>query len=215
MIEVIGAGFGRTGTASLKAALEQLGYDKCYHMMEVMAHPDHVPLWWAAHRGEPVDWDALFEGYRATVDWPSCNLWAEHAALYPEAKVILSTRDPERWYESVMATIYPASRRAAEADDETVRQFGRWVDEIVWQRVFDGRFEDQAHALAVFRAHEARVKAALPPERLLVFDAGAGWAPLCAFLGKASPTTPYPRVNTRDEFAARAEVQLDDGEPAS
>ena len=94
-LEVIGAGYGRTGTMSLKLALERLGFVKCYHMQEVFMHPEHIPMWAAAHRGEPVDWAQLYEGYRASVDWPSCNLWQEHAALYPNAKIILSTRDPD------------------------------------------------------------------------------------------------------------------------
>jgi hypothetical protein len=207
-IQVIGAGFGRTGTASLKVALEQLGYAKCYHMFEVMGHPEHVDLWWAAHRGEPVDWDALYEGYQATVDWPSCNLWEEHAAYYPDARVILSTRDPDGWYDSVINTIYPTSRAFRDAEDEMGRRFGAWIDDIVWKGVFDDRFEDKAYAIDVFLAHEAKVKATLPPERLLVFDAREGWAPLCAFLGKDAPAEPYPRTNTREEFFARREERV-------
>jgi len=199
-IEVVGAGFGRTGTTSLKIALEKLGFDKCYHMFEVRAHPEHVPLWAAAHRGEKVDWDALFAGYRATVDWPSCNLWRELAAFYPEAKVILTTRDPERWYESIMNTIYPSSMDAASSTDPTARAFGTWAVEIIWNRVFDGRMQDKAHVLDVLRRHEADVRASVPAGRLLVFDAAQGWAPLCRFLGKPVPEEPYPRLNTTDDF---------------
>lgn len=201
-IEVIGAGFGRTGTMSLKLALERLGYVKCYHMMELFGHPDHLPLWVAGHRGETVDWDALYEGYRATVDWPSCDRWQEHAAYYPDAKIILSTRDPERWYESVVSTIYPSSAMARDSEDENLQRFGRWVDEIIWTGVFDGRLEDKDHAIAVFNAHEACVKASLPADRLLVFEASEGWEPLCEFLGKDAPDEDYPRANTRDEFLA-------------
>ena len=105
-LKVIGAGFGRTGTLSLKVALEQLGFTKCYHMTEVFAKPDHVKLWDAAARGEPVDWEALFRGYQATVDWPGCNFYQEYIRLYPEAKVILTLRDPDRWYDSARQTIY-------------------------------------------------------------------------------------------------------------
>ncbi len=99
-LDVIGAGLGRTGTLSLKAALEELGLGKCYHMTEVLAHPESVPVWDAAARGQPVDWDELFDGYRATVDWPGCSFYRELLDRYPDAKVILSVRDPERWYES-------------------------------------------------------------------------------------------------------------------
>jgi len=202
-IEVIGAGFGRTGTMSLKLALEKLGYEKCYHMFEVFAHPEHVPEWSRANRGERVDWDKLFEGYRATVDWPSCNWWRELAEHYPDARVILSTRDPERWFESIHNTIYRFSAEALKSEDPTARAHGRWATEIVWDAVFDGRMDDKAHVLDVLRRHEATVKASLPASRLLVFDAAEGWAPLCAFLGKPVPTEPYPRVNTTEQFTAR------------
>ena len=104
-IKVIGAGFGRTGTLSLKFALEKLGFDKCYHMMEVQLHPEHVQAWLEASRGTLPDWDRLFAGYQASVDWPSCNFWREQMRAFPEAKVILSRRDPEQWYASVMNTI--------------------------------------------------------------------------------------------------------------
>jgi hypothetical protein len=202
-LDVIGAGFGRTGTLSLKLALERLGFVKCYHMMEVFSHAEHVPMWAAAHRGEPVDWEKLYEGYRASVDWPSCNLWREHAALWPNAKVILSTRDPDSWYTSVMNTIYKSSTAMRNADDPTMKRHGEWAWEIIWQYVFDGRIEDRAHAISVYNAHVDRVKATIPKSRLLVFEARQGWEPLCGFLGVAVPDEPYPRVNTTEDFVGR------------
>jgi len=202
-LEVIGAGFGRTGTLSLKFALEKLGFEKCYHMTEVFQHPEHVAMWAAAQRGERVDWDALYAGYRATVDWPSCNFWREHAAHYPNAKVILTTRDPDKWYESVMSTIYVASTGMKNSSDPQLRAMGEWATSLTWDGVFGGRMLDKAHVLDVLRRHEATVKATIPRARLLVFDAKEGWAPLCAFLGKPVPDEPYPRVNTREDFGAR------------
>jgi hypothetical protein len=202
-LDVIGAGFGRTGTLSLKFALEKLGFVKCYHMMEVGAHPDHISMWLAAHRGQPVDWAALYEGYRATVDWPSCNLWETHAALYPDAKVILSTRSPEAWYDSVMNTIYKASTQMARSTDPDLKRCGDFACEIAWQYVFDNRIEDRAYAIGVYNAHVERVKATLPKARLLVFDAKEGWEPLCRFLGVAAPAETYPRVNTSEDFVKR------------
>ena len=202
-LDVIGAGFGRTGTLSLKLALEKLGFDKCYHMMEVFGHPEHVPLWAAAHRGEPVDWEKLYEGYRATVDWPSCNLWETHAKLYPNAKVILSLRDPVAWHTSVMNTIYRSSSALRNSDDPNVRRMGEWANDVVWEYVFDGRVEDRAHAIAVYNAHNEYVKATVPESRLLVFEASQGWEPLCRFLGVPVPTEPYPRVNTTEDFVGR------------
>ena len=202
-IEVVGAGFGRTGTNSLQVALQQLGFDKCYHMLEVREHPEHVPIWAAAHRGERVDWDALYAGYKATVDWPSCNLWRELADYYPRSKVILTTRDPDRWYESVMNTIYPSSMAAASSDNPAARVFGEWAVEIIWNRVFDGRMQDKAHVLQVLRRHEAEVKVTIAPTRLLVFDVAQGWDPLCRFLGRPVPSEPFPRLNSTEDFRAR------------
>ncbi|HSG91732.1 MAG TPA: sulfotransferase [Pseudomonadales bacterium] len=201
-IEVIGAGFGRTGTNSLKLALEQLGFDKCYHMFEVVQHREHIPIWAAAHRGEAIDWAALFEGYRATCDWPSCNLWREQMAAWPDAKVILSTRDPEGWYKSVMNTIYPSCVVAAASDDPLQRAFGEWTMEIVWNPIFDGRMDDKAHVLDALKRHEDAVKAEVPADRLLVFRAADGWGPLCEFLGKPVPEADYPRTNSTEDFNA-------------
>jgi hypothetical protein len=202
-LDVVGAGFGRTGTMSLKLALEQLGFSKCYHMLEVFQQPAHIDVWETAHRGGTVDWDALFEGYRASVDWPSCNLWREQLAAFPDAKVILSTRDPASWYESVMNTIYPSSRAAAESDDPAQQRFGRWAVEIIWDGVFDGRMDDRDHVIGVYERHVETVKREAPADRLLVFEASQGWEPLCAFLDVPVPESDCPRTNTTEEFNTR------------
>ena len=199
-LQVIGAGFGRTGTLSLKAALEQLGFDKCYHMMEVNNHPDHRDVWLKAHRGETVDWDALFGGYAATVDWPSCNLWQEQLAQFPGAKVILSRRDPESWYQSIMNTIYPSSKASRDSDNPQLQSHGKWAFEIVWDRVFDGRMDDKDHVIDCFNRHNQSVIDQLPEEKLLVFEASMGWEPLCEFLQVPVPETDYPRTNTTEQF---------------
>jgi hypothetical protein len=203
-IEVIGAGFGRTGTLSLKLALEQLGFDKCYHMMEIFGHPEHVSLWHAAARGEAIDWDSLYQGYRATVDWPACAFWAEQLAHYPDAKVVLTERDPEGWHDSVMNTIYPASQAQRASDDPGARAWADMVFELIWEGTFQGRIEDRDFAIGVYREHNARVKREVPSDRLLVFEASQGWAPLCTFLGCPVPPGDFPRVNTTEEFQSRA-----------
>ena len=173
-IEVIGAGFGRTGTLSLKHALEMLGFAKCYHMLEVHQNPGHRALWSAAHRGEPVDWAALF-----------------------------SRRDPDRWYESVMNTIYASSKAGLEADDEATRAAAKWAFEIIWDPLFGGRMDDAGHVKAVYQRHNQDIIDSVPAERLLVFEAAEGWEPLCRFLGVPVPDEPYPRVNTTEEFRER------------
>jgi hypothetical protein len=203
-IQVIGAGFGRTGTMSLKLALEKLGFDKCYHMDEVVQHPEHVAVWQQATRGEPVDWNAMYRGYRASVDWPACNFWEIQLRQFPDARVILTEREPDRWYDSVMNTIYPGSLKAKESEDAAVQAFADMAFELIWDGTFHGRVEDREHAIDVYLAHNDYVKKQAPRDRLLVFEAAQGWEPLCRFLGCPVPDEPYPRVNTTQEFLSRA-----------
>src|SRR5688572_24802300 len=147
-MKVIGAGFGRTGTMSLKAALEELGFGPCYHMVEVLRRPEHNTFWLAAQRGEAVDWQALLGEYNAAVDWPASAFYVELMEAYPQAKVILTIRDAERWYNSVENTIFPASRRASEGADDDLHR--RMIDTIIWNGIFGDRFEDRRHAIDVF-----------------------------------------------------------------
>ena len=202
-LQVIGAGFGRTGTLSLKHALEKLGFEKCYHMMEVMANDHHVERWRELARGEPVDWDALFSGYQAAVDWPSCNFWEAQLARFPDAKVLLSERDPERWYESVMSTIYPSSLAGRKAEDPAIRDRVEMAFEVIWDALFDSRMDDKEHVIGVYLAHNERVKRLVPADKLLVFNPADGWDPLCAFFDCDVPEEAFPRVNTTEDFHQR------------
>jgi hypothetical protein len=199
-LSLIGAGFGRTGTLSLKVALERLGLGRCYHMTEVFAFPEHARLWHAAALGERIEWDALLGGYGATVDWPGCFFWRALADLHPAAKVLLSVREPRSWHRSVMDTIYkPLANPPLGAPAEWIAM----AREIVLERTFQGRLDDAEHAIAVYERHNRDVQRAIPPERLLVYEASEGWAPLCRFLGLPVPAEPFPRVNTTEEFRAR------------
>jgi len=213
-LKVIGAGFGRTGTLSLKAALEELGFAPCYHMVEVFQNPDDVDQWEAASRGEPVDWEAFLADYQATVDWPGCAFYKELMLVYPEAKVLLTVRDFDKWYESVLATIYEVSRRFAQMRKAPVRSFfirrvfagrmrvARMINDLIWEKTFGGNFADKAHALAVFNQHIEEVERLVPADRLLVYNVKEGWGPLCAFLDVAVPTDkPFPHLNERASFA--------------
>jgi hypothetical protein len=206
-LSVIGAGLGRTGTLSLKTALEELGFDKCYHMTDVMAHLEHAAVWDAAARGEPVDWESLFQGYQATVDWPGCNFFEEFVRLYPDAKVILTVRDPERWYESARQTIYyirhafPSWLRLVVP---RMRTFNRMLDRLIWDGTFHGKFSDKSYAIAVFNQFNDRVQRIVPAERLLVYEIQDGWRPLCEFLGQPVPEgKPFPHRNDTAEFRSR------------
>ena len=197
-LQVIGAGFGRTGTTSLKAALEQLGFSKCHHMQEVMKSGAQVRLWQALSDGDEVVWDEVFEGFQASCDWPSCSYWERLQHHYPDAKIVLSVRDESRWYESVLETIYPASFLLPRWLESLVPPFARMnkmVVASVWDGVFEGRFEDREHALQVYRDHNAHVKATAPPDQLLVFEAKDGWGPLCDFLNVPVPENDYPHLN--------------------
>lgn len=199
-LRVIGAGYGRTGTASLKMALDRLGFGPCHHMSEVLPSPERVALWTRIGGGEaetdPTLWDEAFEGYGATVDWPSCTHWRALMNHYPDAKVILSRRDAGKWFESVNATILKPEVNAAIA----TTPMGPMLERNIW-RLFDGRIDDRAHMMARFEAHCDEVVRGVPADRLLVFDAKEGWGPLCAFLGVGVPDEPYPHVNTKEETA--------------
>jgi Sulfotransferase domain len=202
-LAVIGAGFGRTGTLSLRGALERLGFGPCYHMIELIEHPDHVDFWERAAAGGEVDWDEVLGGYRAAVDWPACNFYEPLAARYPGAKVILTVRDPERWYESARQTIFPRITRSIAQDQAALLARARMQRKVVIEQAFGGDITDREHVLAVFRRHIEEVQRKVPPERLLVYDVADGWAPLCNFLGQPVPEEPFPRVNASEEFRRR------------
>lgn len=202
-LKVIGAGFGRTGTFSLKNALEDLGFSPCYHMVELFDKPGRVEQWDAIAGGAPADWNMLFEGYQATTDWPGCTFYKELMHAYPEAKVLLTVRDPEKWYASAASTIYIASHR----NPDSVH--AHMLDTLVWQGTFDGKFEEKDYAIAVFLRHIEEVKQHVPPEKLLVYDVKEGWEPLCAFLGVEVPSEkPFPRLNERDTFLGNIRSRL-------
>jgi hypothetical protein len=196
-LSVIGAGFGRTGTMSLKLALEQLGFGRCYHMMEVFQTPAAPQQWLDAAEGRPVDWDGVFKGYGATVDWPSTTFYRQLADYYPDAKIILSLRDPDAWFESTQATIF-----ARDFNENPNLVWAKMATRVVAD-LFDGRLRDRAHAISVYERHNAEVRRVIPPERLLVYEASEGWEPLCRFLGVPMPEAAMPKVNSREEFAAR------------
>jgi hypothetical protein len=204
-LDVLGAGFGRTGTMSVKYALEKLGFERCYHMMEVSQRPEHLRMWEGALAGHPVDWEQLYAGYRAAVDWPTCSYWRTLIDRYPNAKVVLTVRDGAAWYRSVVNTIYPSSTAGLESEDPFRRRYAEWIRGLIWDGTFDGRIDDEAHMVGVFDAHNAAVIAAVPPERLLVYRPGDGWDSLCAFLDVPVPAEPFPKVNTSEEFNARWE----------
>lgn len=208
-MQVIGAGFGRTGSYSLKHALEELGFNPCLHMLELIESGDRVESWHDAALGKEVDWRALVDGWEATVDWPGCVFYKELMATFPDAKVLLTVRDPDRWYDSAARTIHIAAhgknRQAASEDDVSgfiSQRVMAMVHDLIWGPggTFNGRFEDRDYAIGVFNRHIEEVKAYVPADRLLVHEVKDGWEPLAKFLGKDVPQTPFPRVNDTDAF---------------
>ena len=197
-MQVIGAGVGRTGTYSLKLALNQLGLGPCHHMEEVLFNmPAQVPLWDAALDGH-ADWDAIFEGYVSTVDWPTAGFFRELGAAFPTAKFVLTVRSPESWADSFSATIYTflAGRHQAPAE---MRDWLAMAAGVIAKTGFPEGL-DQAGMMRAFNAHNDAVKATIPADRLLVYQVRDGWEPLCAFLGVPVPGAPFPRSNDRAEF---------------
>ncbi len=201
-MQVVGAGLGRTGTLSLKQALEDLGFGPCYHMQEVMRRPSHVRRWLDYAETGDAQWDELFDSFESGVDYPVANVWSELAEHYPEAKVILTVRDPERWWESTNSTIYGFRTAFAPWFRTAVPHIGRFVnmvDKYVWEGLFGGRFTERDHAIAVFNEHADHVRATCPPERLLEFEVAQGWEPLCLFLDVPVPDKPFPHLNDTAE----------------
>ena len=190
-LSVIGAGFGRTGTASMKTALEMLGLGPCHHMKETQT-PEQTEYWLAAAQGQEMNWDQVFRGYGSCIDWPAAFFWRELSNYYPNAKILLTVRDPESWYRSMQNTIFQVLKTKPEAFAVAVKLIGECL--------FEERFDDKEFVLGLYEQNIRDVQAAFPSDRLLTYELGSGWEPLCRFLGKPVPDTPFPRSNTTEEF---------------
>jgi hypothetical protein len=187
-MQVIGAGLGGTGTLQAKAALERIGFGPCYHVADVQEHPEQTSLWQALAAGA-CDWHALFGPYASCVDFPACVFYAELLDAYPDAKVLLTVRDPERAYERVRESIYKLTTSPGSPLPAGLLQVFR---DVVWAGLFGSVFEDRAHALDVYRRWNDEVATRVPADRLLVFDVDEGWEPLCGFLDRDVPEEPFP-----------------------
>ena len=193
-LKIIGAGFGRTGTESMKRALELIGFGPCYHMHEVLPDQGKVDAWRAIASGEPGDWDQVFSGYQATVDWPGAFVWRELAEHFPEAKILLTHRDSESWYRSMENTILEVLRSSTEPHTIAGR--------LLKKGVFNDQVWDRDHIIATFEKNVADVQAAFSDDRLLTYNIGDGWEPLCRFLDCPIPDQPFPHTNRPGDFHA-------------
>jgi len=194
-LSLIGAGFGRTGTMSAKTALEILGLGPCHHMVEVNNNDAQRIIWRKIAAEESRDWDTAFTGYHAAVDWPSAFYWRELSDYYPGAKVLLTVRSAESWYESMTQTIFPTI--SAITDTSTI------AVELIRKRVFGGMLYDKTHAIALYNKNIADVQSTLAADRLLTYNVGDGWEPLCSFLEVPIPRQAFPHTNSSHEFNLR------------
>jgi hypothetical protein len=197
MFKVIGAGFGRTGTSSLQVALEELLGGKCYHMKDIMLQPAQLQAWhdFAVGKTPVMDWKRLFAGYTAAVDCPVCMYYEELMEAFPEARVILTVRDPQHWWKSfnrLMSIVDKA--RLLRFLAPKLRKVARFTDKIIIQDVFEGRMEKE-HCIRIFEMHNNRVRKVVPKDRLLEYNITQGWEPLCKFLKVPIPETPFPHLN--------------------
>lgn len=213
-IKIIGAGFPRTGTNTLRESLELLGFSKTYHMKQLLVHPENIQFWMTLKETGTTDWDQLYDGYQATVDFPCYPWYKEHMKQYPDAKVILSTRPFEKWYDSFHNTIWKTqnpppeqmaamgARVASSPRLQSVMKVMGFAKQTINEEHFQGKFLDKAFMEQVFNDHHEAVKSYVPADKLLVFNVAEGWEPLCKFLGVPVPEMPLPHTNKTEDFAA-------------
>ena len=201
-LKIIGASFGRTASLSLKKALEILGYKNCYHMSEVVTKPEHSELWLRAWKREFI-WDDIFDGYQAAVDWPVAAFWPQLMEAYPEAKIILSTREPEAWYESAKNTIFKSMDEGINSKNQEIRKRILMAKEIIVDGTFNGKLNDKKHCIKIYNENIARCKKEVDSDRLITFNPKDGWDSLCKQLACPIPNVDYPFINTTKEFEAR------------
>jgi hypothetical protein len=203
-VKVIGAGIARTGTTSTKGALEDLGFGQCYTFFTLFSRPADVQGWLDAYAGNPPDWKEFFKEFESTVDWPACDFFDQHMTQWPDAPVVLTVREPEGWYKSMVNTIWAVHQAGIEAGmGPDTDPMAKLRDVMMWEGAFDGKFLDKDYAISFFHRHIERVKATVPAEKLLVFDVKQGWEPLCNFLRVPVPDRPFPHLNDTEAFNER------------
>jgi Sulfotransferase domain len=203
-LRVAGAGLGRTGTNSLKLALETLLGGRCYHMFELMQRREDLPAWESAVRGEHVDWDALLRDYAATVDWPACAFWRQISAANGGAMVLLSTRDSDAWWASMEQTIVPILQQPPHSGDPEWEQGRAMVDDLM-RGTFTPDWHDREAAIAAYERHNEAVRREVPAGRLIEWRTGEGWEPICEALDLPVPEVPFPHENASGDFVANVE----------
>lgn len=203
-MRVIGAGYPRTGTWSLKHGIERLLGGTCYHMRVLHERLDHLPAWQAAVAGEPVDWHGLLGAYVGAVDWPAGLFWRDLAEAFPDAVIVLSTRaDAETWRRSADRTIFEVARSTPRPEFVEWHAFAR----TLYVREFGADWEDPEAKRRGYDRHVADVRANAPKDRLVEWTAADGWGPLCAALGLAEPDEPFPHLNAGGTWRSRVPLE--------
>ncbi len=210
-LKVIGAGFGRTGTMSLKHALEDLGFGPCYHMIELTNDPEKVRAWETAARGDVKTLSEIFENYQSVTDFPGCLFYQELHKMYPAAKIILTVRNPEDWFRSASKTFFkslPKFRQliiillsyAFRKRTRRLMRVGWLINKLIFHRTFKFQFRNKRKAIEIYQRHNAEVISIIPKEQLLIYDISEGWEPLCHFLEVPVPPHPFPKTNSSSHF---------------
>ena len=199
-LAVIGAGFGRTGTLSISVALDRLGYGPCYHMDNVFASAEHLARWQAVADGDPADWSSIFAGHAATIDWPGMLYYRELADAFPDAKVLLSIRPADSWWESFSNTIRRLIESRDRVRDDHLRRVLKYAYRIIAVQTFGGAMDDKDAVIARYENHINDVRKNIAAERLLVYQVTEGWGPLCKFLAVPEPDEDFPRLNSVNDF---------------
>lgn len=214
-MKMIGVGFGRSGTMSLKVALEELGAGPCFHMIDLIVGENRerdLAYWVKIADREPVDWHEVFEPWESTVDWPGCSRWEELIEVFPDAPVLLNYRDFDGFYQSCKNTILAIKEAAlaGEIDEEEADrdlpapELWEAIEKLLWQGDFQGRFKDEDWMRQMYADRIETIKATVPPERLVVWELGVdGWEPLAEALGVEAPDRPFPRLHDTADFRSQ------------
>lgn len=222
-LEIIGTGLARTGTMSLKMALEHLTGDKCFHMIELLKAPKRIEIVKKGYKTNTIEWEKFYEGYSSAVDYPTCLYYKELTKKNENIKVIHTTREFESWYESVKETVYRGKPKSMKdilrliknmmfsSDYRKVAPVFMFNDKLIWSGQFQSRFEDKSFMKEIYFEHEEAVKSNIKPEQLLMYNIKDGWEPLCEFLGYPIPEIEFPRANERLEFNRKMDKLLIDG----
>jgi len=209
-MKVIGVGFGRSGTMSLKQALGELGAGPCFHMIDLIQDPSKVGPWHAAVFEGEMDWDAMFDGFESTIDWPGCTLWRDLIDAFPEAKVLLNYRDFDAFYRSLETTVYALRKAAKEGTLEPdasrpqpVPELWEIIDELIFARDLQGSIEDRERVREICEQRLEEIQSTVPADRLTVWKLGDGWGPLCEMLDVHEPEHEFPHLHEAAEFRAK------------